>query len=430
MSLIKNKLINSKHQIIYGKYKKLKKQLIVINAKNAQTHYAEIIKRIKQSKKTKINFAAYVMYASSYGMDSAFIMMMDNCEEWNPKIVIIPDVYRGIEHAKDTYEKTKEFFIEKYGFEYVIDGWNPNTNEFYNPINQFDVVYYANPYDVMAHEYHSIHYASKQNVLPIHVSYGYDISMNYMLERLTTKELNLVWRCYTDTTYSLEEYKKNQIIKAKNVKLIGYSKMDKFADYDNKKYDNKKTTILITPHHTIESNELPLSNFLRFSDLILQLPDLYPEIQFIFRPHPLLFTNLINFNKWTKVEINEYLKQLQSKGVVYSFEGDYLEIFSKSDAIINDCGSFSIEWLLTGKPGCFVKNPDLKEEHLTPLMRKAISEYSIANSKEDIINFINQINKETHDKNYEMKQWVRENVAVNYPNVSKKILEDIKQEIL
>ena len=399
------------------------KKRIKAISEEAAKHYEQVIRDIKNSGNTKVRFAAYVIYDSTYGMDGTVKLMLQDKNYWDVKVVIIPDVLRGEVHAKNTYEKTKKYFVEKYGEEYVIDGYNSEKDEYYDLLDQFDIVYYANPYDCMVHKYHSIEYASHKNVLPIYVSYGYDVGQYTTLGRLYGPELNLVWKCFADTRYSLKDFKKYQVNRGKNVVLAGYSKMDELAKIEEKKREKKK--ILITPHHTIDCDILPLSNFQYYSDLILELPKMYPGIEFVFRPHPLLFTNLVNSKKWSEKQVEEYLKKLNELGVEYSNEGDYMHLYRECDAIINDCGSFTVEWLYTGKKGCFVYNKDLSEDKITRLMRKAISCYDIARSREDIISFVDKIANDKNNAKIKSRFWIKRNIFLGFPNVSKKILDEL-----
>lgn len=400
-----------------------KQKKIKVAAEIAERHYEDVIKNIKASGRTKLSFAAYVIFDSTYGMDGAFKLMMEDKEHWNPKVVVIPDVARGPEHAKQTYVKTKEFFINRYGADYVLDGWDIESDTYFDHLDKFDIVYYANPYDVMAHEYHKIEYASTKNVLPIYVSYGYDVGRYTTLSRLTNPELNLVWKCFADTTYSYQDYKNNQTIKGENVVLAGYSKMDDLSKYTMAM--NKRKKVLLTPHHTVSMKDLPLSNFLEYSDLILRLPEMFPKMDFVFRPHPLLFTTLLNNNLWKEQEVDDYLAKLKDLGVEYSSGGDYLSVFAECDAIVNDCGSFTVEWLFTDKPGCFVYNSKLNEKHLTTLMNKSIERYVVAKNEQDIIAFIQGISASGKLQDCKMEKWAKDNIAINYPNVSEFLLKEI-----
>lgn len=401
----------------------LRQKRIAHMASKASVHYQSVIESIRQSGRTKLNFAAYVIYDSTFGLDSVFKKMMKDTELWNPMIVVIPDIYREREHAEKTYRQTREFFVNKYGKEYVLDGWDPDTDVYYDHLGKFDIVYYANPYDDMVHKYHKIVYASKKNVLPIFVSYGFDVGRLTTLNRVKKPELNIVWKLFADTKYMCDDYTENQVIKGRNVVLAGYSKMDILYDYPTIHHNRKK--VLITPHHSIIRNDLPLSNFLKYSDLILELPLLFPNVDFVFRPHPLLFTVLVNEGLWSHEKVEQYIATLKSRGVEYSTEGDYLPLFAECDAIINDCGSFTVEWLYTGKPGCFVYKDELNEELLTTLMNKALTAYTIARSRDDIIAFVKKISEDRGEHNYEMSPWVKENIAINYPDVSSFLIKEL-----
>lgn len=403
-------------------FQKRQKEL-AMEAKNFAHHYDDVIKSIKDSDKKKLNFAAYVIFDSTFGGDGIFRLMLDDKEHWNPRIVIIPDVKRGEGNKRKLYKQTRDYFINLYGKEYVFDGWNPDTEEFFDYLEELDIVYYANPYDDMVNEVHKIQYAVKKNVLPIYISYGYDVGKSTTLGRLRNKELNFVWKCFADTTYSYNDFCEYQTIKGANVVLAGYSKMDRMEQFPACKNERKK--ILIASHHTVSMKRLPLSNFCDYYNLIISLPNMFPEVDFVFRPHPLLFTTLINEGIWNEKQVEQYLAELRRNGIEYSYGGDYFKIFAECDAIINDCGSFTVEWLYTGKPGCFVYNKKLKKRNLTTLMNMAVAQYRIARNENDIIEFIQDIIRDDYNENIKNASWFQDNIAINYPKVSKFILDEI-----
>ena len=397
---------------------------IRLQAESLLEHYREVIGRKRRSGDPVIHFAAYVSNAAMYGMDGVFRLMRKESRRWDPRVVIIPDVSRGYAHQKPTYIKAREHFEKLYGADAVLDGWDIDNDRYIDYTDRFDIIYFANPYDAMAHEVHSIAYAATRNVLPVYVNYGYDVGYYTMYSRMKGPELNLVWKYFTETVYSQEDCRKLQIIQGKNVVLTGYAKMDALARFPSGREGERKK-ILITSHHTVNIEELPLSNFMTYYKLLPELPKMFPEIDFVFRPHPLLFYRLIDGNFWTEEQVNCYLEELGRAGIEYSDGGEYLHIFAECDAMVNDCGSFTMEWLFTGKPGCFVMNEDLREEHLTTQMNEAITRYRVARSAEDIISFISDVAGGRYPAECEMDDWVRENIAVNYPHVAEKILEEM-----
>lgn len=393
-------------------------------ATSLSDHYRDVIRRKKESGDPVIHFAAYVVFDAMFGMHEVFSLMRSMPDRWDPRIVILPDLAKEYDQKVQIYRRCREYFVRLYGSDKVLDGWDIQNDRFIDYTDQFDMIYFQNPYDARVPEVHSISYASTKNVLPVYVNYGYDVGYHTMYARMKGPELNYVWKYFTETVYSLEDCKKLQVIQGKNVVLTGYAKMDALAGFPAGKKGQRKK-ILITAHHSFRFPELPLSNFLSCYKLILQLPEMFPDIDFVFRPHPGLFGKLILHKVWTKEELAAYLKALEEAGIEYSGGGEYLSLFAQCDAIINDCGSFTLEWLFTGKPGCFVMNENLKDEHLTTQMKEALSRYRIARNHEDIIRFISDVAAGLYPESQEMDDWVREKIAVNYPHVAEKILDEM-----
>ena len=397
--------------------------------KKTRKHYKSVENEIRQ-RGGKLRIAAYVPYDASFGGDSLFTLIISKTELYDAKFVIIPDIVRGRNHSIEQYEKTKNYFVSKFGQEYVLDGWNSETNEFFDLSDQFDVIYLSNPYDSMVNGYHSVKYLATKKVLPIYINYGYSISKwHYSSVEQNNIEMSLFYKYFTDTTYTQKQVKKYQIGSGKNTVLSGYAKLDKLL-VGTPKTGDKKLKILLSPHHTIKelNFELQLSNFVTYSDLILELPDLFPEVEFIFRPHPMLFVTLVNKGVWTEKQVSEYIDNLKKKSIEYSTGGDYLHIFNECDAIIHDCGSYMVEWLFTGKPCCYVvKEEQYVRKQLDLLGNKALDYHILAASREDIISFINQVIKK--EIPYGISDEIKSNIMINYPNVSDFILKNIYDDI-
>ena len=387
-------------------------------------HYKEVEERIRNRGDKPLRFASYVVYDSTFGAYGLMDLMLANPQKYSPKIIICPDVARGEHQLKEQYKKTKDFFVRKYGSEYVIDGYDEATGAFKDVSDQFDVIYCANPYDAMVDKVHGVQYLSKKNVLPVYMSYGC-MPDHYGCEIIMPMlEISLFWKVFADNKFSFADYKKYELYKGKNVCLSGYAKMDDLAKFD-RRTDSAKKRIIIAPHHTINNQALPLSNFLKYSDFILELPKKYPEIEFIFRPHPLLFVNMVNEGFWTKKQVDEYIEQVQKNGIIYSVGGDYFDVFINSDAMIHDCSSFVVEYLYTGKPCCFVAKTNYKKI-FSELGKSCLENYYIAFDKQQIMNFIENVIINDNDSLKEKRTVYAKNyLAINYPNASKEVLNQI-----
>ena len=204
--------------------------------------------------------------------------------------------------------------------------------------------------------------------------------------------------------------------------------MDDYIDYENKNKSDRKT-IMIAPHHSIDggyNKALSLSNFAKYSKLFLELPDMYPELDFIFRPHPALFYCLVEKGGWTQEQVDNYIQEMKSKkNVSYDDGGDYFKSFSKTDGIIQDCGSYLVEYFYTEKPQCYMLKQEKDiDEKFVELGKKCLENCYIAYEKEAIIDFIeNVIIRENDPKKEARIDFARNVVKFNYPNVSQKMYE-------
>ena len=391
--------------------------------KSTYRHYSEIEEKIKNRNQKNLRFAAYVVYDSTFGAYDLFDLMLSDLEHYTSKIVVIPDVSRGNEHMIKQYHETKSFFIKKYGSKFVLDGWNERENKFLDHSNEFDVIYLANPYDFMVDKLHGVSYLSTKNVLPIYMSYGC-MPDNYGCKiTMSLKEISLFWKVFADNNMTYKDYCRYELAKGKNVVLSGYAKMDSLAKF--KENSRAKKRIIIAPHHTINNPALPLSNFLEYQRFYLELPKLFPQIEFVFRPHPLLFINMVNEGFWNATQVNEYIKKVKDNGMIYSVGGDYFDIFVNSDAMIHDCSSFVVEYLFTTKPCCFMAKKNYKKI-FSSLGKSCLKNYYLAFNTQQIIEFIQNVVIDEKDKLKQKRElYATKCLAVNYPNVSKRILEEI-----
>lgn len=416
-------LLRGKKKITFVDNKKYK-------YKQTQNSYNHIIKQLRQKVRNNQMIKVYfsVIYDSCFQSAPIFEKMI-NDDIFEPFILVIPDAARGEENMFYQMNKTYDTLSKKYGEEYVIRSWNDETKEFIDYSNQIDIIFFNNLYDDMTHEYYKITYNSTQGCLTCYTGYGYTIS-NWGYSLNNHKEYLNLWRIFSLEKYEYDNFKMN-FIKGSNAQLTGYCKMDKIIDITRKINQNK--TIILAPHHTITNwkNGLNLSTFMQYYDFFLELPKMFPNINFIFRPHPLLFVNLRKENIWGEVKTNEYLDKIDKiPNMIYQNGGDYLETFVNSDALIHDCGSFSVEYLFTEHPCCYLlKDEETTNKNSNEFHKACIKQHYQAYSKKDIIDFINNIVINEKDFMKEQREkFFNENVKINFPHTTNNIMNYLKKE--
>lgn len=387
-------------------------------------HYKETLEILNQRAKSgqKIRVGFYIIEV--FGYTSVYEEMLKS-DFFDPFIVVVPDFYRksiSIKTMNEVYDQLSSKYSN------VYKGLDESSGEYLDFSNQLDIVFFGNPYEAMAHSNHFIWHMLKKNILTCFQNYGYFTVLWGRNHIASLPFWNSCWRVFVDSQENYNDLLVYNTRKGANAYISGYAKMDKLADIAPKSHSRKQ--ILLCPHHTIDCNDLQLSNFLKYADFFLELPKIYPELDFIFRPHQLLKYNLSNY--WGKEKTDKYYKTLLSNpNVRYDTTQDYFETFANSDAIIHDCGSFTAEYLFTSKPCCYMlKNNDEIDKIFLPMGKKCLNNYYKAFSKDEICKFIENVVIKNIDPMKEQRKKFSKQLKLNYPNVGKTIVEYIKQEIL
>lgn len=409
---------------ILGVYKR--KKIYITN----QNKYKKIIRnincRLKQNKKIRVGFL--VMLDSIVSYKPLYKKMLKD-DLFTPSIIVIPDTSRGERHLNKNFLQTYNSLKKE--FKNVCKGYEIKNKKFVDFSTKLDMIHFHSPYDETSHPFFTVKYFLSKNVLPFYISYSFSVT-NYFKEKIKLDTYSLFWKIFIENKYCLKELKKHQQIHGKNAVVTGYCKMDDFPKY--KKIRKKEKTIILAPHHTVINwKSLMISNFLEYSDFFLKLPQLYPNIKFIFRPHPLLRTQLNRPDIWGEKKTDKYFQKiLSTPNMTYSDGGDYFETFINSDAIIHDSASFLAEYLFTEKPECYIlKNKKSIKKWFMPIGQKCLKHCYKAYSQSDIINFIDNVVLKGKDPLKQKRiKFVNSELKINYPNSSDTILNYIKQKIL
>jgi hypothetical protein len=397
-----------------------------------ELHHLNVILHLR--KKTSQGRPIRVAFLVAF--DSVFPgrnVMLEMAKEplFKPCIVLIPDLLRGEENMKFQIKKSEESF-RNLGIP-IYKTYDEELNRFIDITDEFDLVCMSNPYEFLTHPLYTLRNISTKKALPFYIEYGYSV-FNHSINVNTSLHMQNYWRIYLNNRNSHKEMKDRSGLDWKNSIFTGYAKMDSLLSASTNKKRKESKKVIIALHHTILPNkELNLGSFLEFSEAYKYLPGLFPGIEFVFRPHPLLFQKIDEVKALGNETAEQYFKSLvsQNKNCHMSSEADYFEIFTESDAMIHDCGSFTAEYLHTGKPVCFAKSKrtNFSNEMSTTGMG-CINQHYIAENFEDIKYFLeNVVLKEKDDLKKSRQNFFVKEFQVGAQIPSKVIINDIKKQL-
>lgn len=388
---------------------------------------AAIADKIKAGGRARAVF--FVSSASMFPARPLFeAMLRDSC--FDPYVCVIPDVrWRDSSILRDMESCEAEMrTILPEGRLLTV---RPDEFELWpDVLADADIVCYPSPYEMSAFRYNP-RYSVGRGFLPICVNYGFYRSI-YDRHVMGGQSYAFMWKAFFECEETLAEYRKCSAIGGTNGDLVGYIKMDRLAAIVPRPHARRR--ILLAPHHSVEGGTnkmLALANFIEYADYFLRLPDRYPEVDFVFRPHPFLFRVMAGQRKWSEARVAGYVERLKAKpNVIWSDGGDYFREFAESDGCIQDCGSFLVEYMFTGRPCCYMlKSPGDIKEKFAPLGETCLSHCYVAYDTPSIDKFIEDVVIGGHDAKAAARKEFARTIMVNYPKAAEAALRHIKEAL-
>ena len=381
-------------------YKQLSKLSYNYHLKRAPFKHKKALKRVRGKGKIKVVF--FALHASIWKYDKLYKRMLEH-PNFEPLILVCPVVNYGKENMLQEMDNCYKMLQAKnYN---VLRSFDVKTNIYVDVKKslQPDIIFYTNPYGGLIDERYYI--TKFPDILTCYVPYS---SMIIQSKTQFNKHLcNLLWKSFVENNYSLEMSKKHMPNKGQNVVVSGFPSLDELLDKSYqpiniwKHYQSIK--VIWAPHHTIEGTEsINFSNFFQFAEFMVQLTQKYQdEIQIAFKPHPLLYVKLCKI--WGKEKTDIYYANWIDKPNVQFENGDYIDLFITSDAMIFDSCSFINEYLYTQKPSLFITN-DVVKSQLNDYGLDAYECHQKACSEKDIIEFIESLINHKPDPMAKQKQ--------------------------
>jgi CDP-glycerol glycerophosphotransferase (TagB/SpsB family) len=143
-----------------------------------------------------------------------------------------------------------------------------------------------------------------------------------------------------------------------SLKVVGHPVLDEYLNSNKNSFAPKYT--IYAPHWTVCGDNLRFGTFDWSGGKILEFAKSHPELNWVFRPHPLLYKFAISSGFMSKEEIDNYYNEWKKIGI-FSESGDYIDLFKSSEAMITDCGSFLTEYFVSEKPMIHLISNELKE---------------------------------------------------------------------
>ena len=345
----------------------------------------------------------------------SFYRALLNHPKFEPEIFTIPHIHcTTIEDRKKQLKQLRDFFDKKgyHYIEWINDEGVPKCNEL---PREYDILVYPQPW---------VGAVPDMVDFPRH-SDRWFICIAYATHSHTTEwEYNKWYQnialidCYENKITKRQSARKKYNLGLNSV-ITGLPIVDEFSrsDYVSpwKKQPMSVKRIIWAPHWTITdtSSLLPsYSNFLSIAESMLNYAQANTDkIQIAFKPHPWLRKELYKHSQWGKKRTDDYYAAWESSSNTQLEQGEYVDLFMTSDAMVHDSCSFCCEYMLTGKPVLFLPR---NEEAQTSILNKMAYDIFYAQYMGTTIEDINMFIEEKVIKGYDPMKEKRAELVSKY----------------
>lgn len=348
----------------------------------------------RMRKKEKINVLFIACSTALWKVDSLYKRLLSH-KRFQVEILIVPNpTIADLKMRATELQQLRSFFDYK-GYHFVewcdIEG----NSQYENIPSEYDLLFYPQPYPGLVPP--PLDFPRNLNKLLIDCEYAFhsgnqDWAYNKMYQNIAFLD------CYENNVIRKlsENIKKNKGI---NSVTTGLAFVDDFMrnQYTSpwKKQPTPCKKIIWAPHWTITGKHgvyLNYSNFIELSKYMLEFAhEQIGKVQFAFKPHPWLKRELYKHPDWGKERTDAYYSAWEHGINTQLEQGEYIDLFMTSDAMIHDCSSFCCEYLLTGNPVLFMaKNEDQQVSQLNEMAKNAFYAQYIGYTTEDLHTFLNR----------------------------------------
>ena len=374
-----------------------------------------------------LNVIFYVYDESKWKSQSVYDLM-EKDERFNPIIVVTKNCapegnanFQTTENVRKCYEYFKSKGMKvAYGYQIPYEH-NPLLQgnwEYYIPLEKFnpDIIIYSHPWYI--YETQGPVVCSKF-ALTYYIPYFLPASEQWHEYKLRFHQY--IYRHYVPTESVRDYYSKNMPAIEHSFRVVGHPILDCLSKQDNA----EKKYIIYAPHWTVCGENLRFSTFKWSGEKMLEFAKNHTELNWVFRPHPLLYNFAITSGFMRKQEIDRYYDEWKSFAK-YSEGGDYIDLFKQSYAMVTDCGSFLTEYFVTGNPVIH-----LVSEHLNPnnTIKEIDKTYYTAHDSDEMIKHLHQVILDKYDYKKEERTKLLEKLNLKNSSSAERIINDIVSDL-
>lgn len=415
----------------------LKVLRIILSFTHLYVPLVSIINKIKLRLLPKDRHISFVVYLSSVWKCDGVYKELSQIDGITTSITILP-IFDNGKFLKKEYEETIKFFNEK-GFNLNIIEPESSLIKSVRQISHIDTIIFCDCWN-LSNSY--LYYYMLFFKDCVYVPYSHQVSRygNYQAQYNQLLH-NFVRSIYAPHSYEASIFRKFSHVGDKNIKFFGYPGVVNFIRacesndlskeiFRNNPWDSfllkDSKRVIWAPHHSIDWKDRRYSNFFEMHEYMISAAEKYKdEINFIFKPHPMLRQALYR-SSWGIKKTDDYYDLWNSMENTKIEEGAYEELFFYSDALIHDSGSFIAEYSYLNKYHVFVLSSEDIIDSFNEFGQLCLKNAINIRSVEGVERFLTEL---VHDSDA-ISEYTSKDFVIELRNSSRNACELITKDLL
>lgn len=367
-----------------------------------------------------------------WNKSKALYDLLNQDKRFEVSLLCVPDPF-----DPDT-SSTYRFFSER-GYKAIDarigDGpWDTQTNQgqwFDLQSLAPDYLFYQQPYNA----YLPISYRSNvvyKYAKICHTPYGFAL-IKELLGCMARDFCRCVYRTYSvselERDFNIRRFPLSHRLKLR--KTVYYSPLV-FANFFQERHKESSSwnfsknsfRAIWTPRWTT-NEKLGGSNFFRYKDVLPAYAAANPDVDILFRPHPMAFDAFVRLGQMTQQEVDEYIRSCNSRpNTAIDTAKNYDATFWQSSVLVSDISAVVVEYFVTGKPIIFCPTEKRGSTYLSNF-EKICSSCYIANNQEELTGYLDQLKQGIDPLAQKRTQVIRELFGEDPTQAPNKIRDDL-----
>lgn len=370
----------------------------------------------KNNPNHSIQVAFIVQMPEIWDKEEPVYAAMSEDPRFSVSIIVVPPYNQESKLTETGYENN--YFLEKYPG--AIKAYQ--NGRWHAPDKSYDYVFYQRPYD----HYLPVPLQSRTVVKLAkccYIPYGYTGSDAFNEGSTNKTFFRNLYFGFAESAHMARVFKKRyRSGKEKGLHKICFCGFPALAPYFALKPTNEYQRILWTPRWSY-APKIGGSHFLEYKNTIITLKKQTQKLEIKFRPHPLLFGEILSSSKMSRQEVDIYLKKLAQNDIEYDRGQPIFETLQNTDVLITDYSSIIIQFFVTGRPIVFCESDIILNDDFVELLEGMY----VAHNEEELIEIVRNLSNGI-DPLAKKRKKIISMLFEEHKNATQKIIETVYRD--